>query len=226
MDETVVLGSLGVKAFDKVSREMKALRKFLPLLMLLPGILWAEDYRISSSVKTLPDEKTRFVEAKAHFPFAPDLLWQLLDRPEEFPKYLPRVKACDSLHREVAKDGQPDTEKLYINLDLIWPFPDLWNVVRITRDPGMKKLEWSKLYGNLNRNTGTLDVTPEGAGSLVKMEILVDPGMHIPRWIVAWGANHYVPKILGAFGKKLGEEKKKLDDEKKKQDEAVKKTPV
>ncbi len=162
-----------------------------------------DPYRIKHTTTHLPNSSTRLVQAEAHFPAPADVVWKLLDRTAEYPKYIPRVLVSES---QGILRGR---EQIYIVLDLPWPFSNLWNVISLGRDKGAGRFDWTMVDGNMKENSGSLRIEPEKEGSAVFFEARVDPGIIFPSgWFVSWGTKSYVPKMLRAIAKRLESEKK------------------
>lgn len=159
----------------------------------------ADIYRIRSESRKIPGSSVKLVTSEAHFPLSTQKLWDVLRHYEEFSKYIPRVTQCDSIGKVGTK------EQVYISVNLPWPFPDLWNVILLSRDDERHRFEWEMMDGNMNGNKGSLEVLDEGEGSAVKMEVQADPGLFLPAWIISWGARNYVPKVLRAIGTRAQE---------------------
>lgn len=159
------------------------------------------DFRVKSSSEKIPGQTGRLILSEAHFERSPEAIWSLLNRFEEFPSYLPRVTACESLGTLGEK------EQVYVSINLPWPLPNLWNILAIQRQPAVHRFDWEMVRGNMNVLEGTLAIEAEGKGSLVKLRVRTDPGKFIPKWLVSWGAKHYVPKLLLAVNERLKQPK-------------------
>lgn len=160
-----------------------------------------EPYQVKTASKPVAGSRVKMVTCEAHFPSDVEATWKLLNAFSDFPSFVPRVLASESLGTSDEK------ERLYILMDIPWPLPDIWNILVVKRDIPFHRLSWEMVDGNMKKNVGDLSVEPDGAGSVVKFSATVDVGMGLPRWLVAWGARHFFPKVLIAIGRRLEEQK-------------------
>jgi uncharacterized membrane protein len=147
------------------------------------------------------DSRVKQVTCEAHFTSSPEATWKLLNAFPEYPTFLPRVLQAESL------GTSDDRERVYVLLDIPWPLPNIWNILTVTRDLPSRQLNWTLFDGNIKKNSGMVRVDPEGSGSLLVMEVTVDVGMGLPKWVVAWGAKHFLPKVVAAVGNRLASSK-------------------
>jgi uncharacterized membrane protein len=161
------------------------------------GAQTIESYRVTAVSKPVAGSNTKLVTCEAHFPAPPKAVWKLLNGFSDYPSFLPRVLAAESL-------GTSDNrERVYALLDIPWPLPDLWMILVMTRDVPSRLMSWQMADGNIKKNSGTLRVEKEDAGSVVRLEVNVDVGMGLPKWLVAWGTRHFLPKVAVAIGNRL-----------------------
>ncbi|MFH1018765.1 MAG: SRPBCC family protein [Pseudomonadota bacterium] len=171
--------------------------------LLAAGAAWAGDaeqpYRISTEVKGVPDSRLEVVTSEAHYPYPPEKVWAVLTDFALFPQFLPRVKECQSLG--VARG----TEQIYFTFSLPFPLPNLWNIVALARDSANHRFEWDLVAGNMNANRGKFSVEAEPAGSVARMDVQVDVGLFLPKWVIKIGTKIFLPKVLRAFGDRVAE---------------------
>ncbi|MFH1262713.1 MAG: SRPBCC family protein [Pseudomonadota bacterium] len=157
----------------------------------------AEPYQIQASSKPVAGSRVRLVTCEAHFPADVENTWRLINAISDYPKFVPRVLASESLGTSDQK------ERVYILLNIPWPLPNIWNILSLTRDVDAHRVSWEMLDGNIKKNVGTLEVVAEEEKSAIRMRVTVDIGMGLPRWLVAWGAKKFLPKIMTAVGDRL-----------------------
>ena len=158
----------------------------------------SETYRIKSDSQAIKGSSIKKVTCEAHYSVSPETVWNLLNKMNEFPSYIPRVSAVESMGVSEQK------EKLFIMMDAPWPLSDIWNILSLHKDPVGKRINWDLVDGNMKKNSGTFTVDAEGTGSVVRMDVSVElSGVKLPQWLIAWGAKKFLPKILVAIGKKL-----------------------
>jgi hypothetical protein len=162
----------------------------------------AEPYRIKAVSKAIPNSRLKMVNSEAHFGSSVEATWKVVNALTDFPSFLPRVTTVESL------GTSDDKERFYVLIDIPWPLPDLWNIVSVTRDNDFHQLAWEMIDGNIKKNVGNAKVESDGMGSAIKLNVTVDVGMGLPKWLVAWATKHYLPKVLVALGNRLSESKK------------------
>ncbi len=159
-------------------------------------------YHIKTTSTSSKNSNAKVVTCEAQFPHKPEVVWRLLNRFSEFSSYIPRVSAVESLGVSNEK------EKLFVMIDVPWPFSDIWNVLSITKEPIVNRLAWSMLEGNMKKNEGNLMVESKDQGSLVRMKVSVE--LDLPNWLVVWGTKRFLPKVMTAIGKQLAQGEKPI----------------
>ena len=182
---------------------MKGKPRVFLLCLALSAPVWAgetqQPYRISTDVKGVENSPLQAVTSEAHYPYAPEKVWEVLTNFQAYAEFLPRVKECQSL------GVTHGTEQIYLTFALPLPLSNLWNIVALTQDAKNHRFEWDLLAGNMNVNRGKLWVEPEAGGSVVRMEVQADVGFFLPQWVVRIGAKIFLPKVLRAFGDRIAE---------------------
>ncbi len=178
-------------------------REFVVLsVVFLPswvGSQTVDTFRIQATSEVVSNSNERLVKVEAHYPNHPDVVWNLLNRIEAYPEYIPRVHAAERLGLEKGN------ERVFVLLD-VPVLPNVWNIVLLKRNSEARRLEWEMAEGNMRKNIGSLVVEAGSAGSRVRLEALVDLGSIFPQRLVAWGVKKYLPKALLAIGRRLTRE--------------------
>jgi hypothetical protein len=155
------------------------------------------DYRVRAESVRVETAARQTVTAEAHYPVPPDTVWNLLNFFTQFPSFVPRVKACESL------GTVHGLEQIFVEFDLPLPFPNIWNIISLRRDAAKRRFEWEMVKGNLNLNQGFLTLDPEGQGTALQTEFQFDPGGIVPGFVVRWAIENFFPKVLRSIGDRL-----------------------
>lgn len=189
---------------------VRILRLWILIIVVISSLAFGDSpkhsrsiYRIKTDSETIEGSSARRVTFEAHYPYSVDQVWKLLKKTDKYSEYIPRVLASESL----AKGKEKGMEKLFIMMDIPLPFSDIWNVLLVTWQEDSKRIQWKLEDGNMKQNKGSLEVKKEKTGTEVRMDMDVEVEWGIPKWIVGWAAEKFLPKVLVAFGQQLGKKK-------------------
>jgi hypothetical protein len=154
-------------------------------------------------------------------------VWAVLGRSNEFSEYMPNYLASwlvdyaargavagrgdwrrgelEALIEEYRlADWNSDTALFYNVVDLPFPFPDRWSLLKMWRDTAAMAIYWNEVAGNLRANDGEWRLEPWGtASTLVTYRTLSVPGLHVPEFLLAVGLNQTLPAVIKNLRKRV-----------------------
>lgn len=91
--------------------------------------------------------------------------------------------------------------------DFPWPVSDRWVLLKVTHDERRSEAfeftaRWLMLTGNVKSGSGYFHITPfqdDPSRSLVSYRIDSDAGIPVPRFLVRYGTNRVLPRIIHAL---------------------------
>lgn len=144
------------------------------------------------------------------------------DRLEELGRFAhkPSYKARDYVRQTIPIEALPRSRgktweaHAFQYYDFPWPVSDRWVLLKVSHDEtrhrsGELVARWVMLYGNVKSVTGYFRLTPfkkDPERTLVSYHVGSDAGIPVPRFLVRYGTNRLLPKVVHA----LRREAKKL----------------
>ncbi|MCB0309119.1 MAG: hypothetical protein KDD48_07090 [Bdellovibrionales bacterium] len=157
----------------------------------------SETFSIESTVKDAEDGNYKIVHTDAYLNHSTRCVWNVIQTPESFPDFMPRVKKAHHL------GTQEKDEKFYVVLDPPFPLKDIISVLSVHFDASTQSIRWIMLDGNITKNSGHLTLTGVETGSHLSMDVTLDFGGFWPKAIIAWGVKSYLPKIIRSLNEKI-----------------------
>ena len=108
------------------------------------------------------------------------------------------------LERQPSKAWRANAFQYY---DFPWPVSDRWVLLQISHDERQLKkgkftARWILLKGNVKTVTGYFHITPfkdNPSRSLVSYHVDSDTGIPVPRFLIRYGANRVLPRVIHAL---------------------------
>jgi hypothetical protein len=96
---------------------------------------------------------------------------------------------------EVREDGF----FFYNVMDMPFPFPDFWFLLKMERNPSLHSFNWTMVYGNMLVNEGSWELKSYGEDSsktIALYETSSDPGVYVPEVLQKLALKSTLPDII------------------------------
>jgi hypothetical protein len=151
-----------------------------------------------------------------------DTVWEVLSDYNNYQQFMPRLSVTylvdagvlnelnkkknwsrtqfetmlDSYRTEEFRDGG---FYFYNVMDMPFPFPDFWFLLRMERNPSAYRFHWTMVYGNMLLNEGSWELKPYGSDSTKTIAVYMtrsDPGVYIPNILQKFALKSTLPDII------------------------------
>ena len=132
----------------------------------------------------------------------PEKVWAVIRECGNYKNTMPRTLES----KELARAG--NQVRCRVTLDMPFPFQDIWVETESieTVDPGRRyHRAWKLRDGDFRSNTGswTLEAHGGGASTLVTYEILSEPNIALPQWILKAAQELTLPDLIEGLREQL-----------------------
>ncbi|MBM3269254.1 MAG: SRPBCC family protein [Candidatus Sericytochromatia bacterium] len=118
----------------------------------------------------------------------PDQVFETLTDDTRFAEFMPFVTECRALERF------PGGAKILMRARQFGMFD--FSVVYIRRyRADRRQVTWQEVGGFFKRDDGAWTLAPDGAGTRVTYEIILDPGFYVPGFLLEFGLRQGLPEI-------------------------------
>lgn len=132
--------------------------------------------------------------ATVHIHAGRELVWRLITSCAEALTLVPGLVACDIL--ETAPDGSWQRVRHVLNYS--WYVPKLTYEIRVAYDKP-RGLRLERTAGDLKRLNVSWTLNGDGADTIVRYKVELEPGFWVPRWMVRGALKRDLPKMLRAL---------------------------
>jgi hypothetical protein len=147
--------------------------------------------------------------------FMPNILERFVIRPEALkliktasPGDLAKLE--DKLKDYKTENVRGDLLYTYSRGDFPWPVPDKRYVLRIERDRDLYMIRSSMVLGQMNANETSWELKPygpDGSKTLATYQVVLDPGISMPRFAINMAANSALLNVIKAVRKRVKDER-------------------
>ena len=154
----------------------------------------------------VPGRSVPRVEARALVQAPPEKVWPIIADVAHYKDWMPRVLESEVVSRE----GDEIVSRLV--LDMPFPFGDLTSLTTVvhTVEPGrLYKRVWRLRGGDFLENAGswTLEPHAEGRATRITYEILSEPNVPLPSFILESAQRTSLPELFTRLRDRVGEKK-------------------
>lgn len=164
-----------------------------------------EQGEVIVSLSAVAGSATKKSVAVALIDTAPEQVFEVLTRYDEFPSFMPYCKTTEVR----AKEG--DISTVYFELDFPWPIGDKHYILKLTDKRYdvsgevvfVSSWEYEPDSGNIKDSSGSWEVRAYDADrSFVRYTVFTDPGGKMPAWATNMATEVAVPKVIDGLRKK------------------------
>ena len=166
------------------------------LCIILTNFAHASDYNIQISMSG-----TQKIVAEAVYPVPLEAVWKVINAPQEFPKFQPRILSVAFLGLSKG------SERYFVKIQTPGWLPNMWNIISATSFKDTSKVTWKKMEGNLVEHEGFVQLKPDRESVKLHLEMTVQGLGLIPTRAVHWAVKSNVSRFLKLLGDELVSQK-------------------
>jgi ribosome-associated toxin RatA of RatAB toxin-antitoxin module len=171
----------------------------VPAAPAAPDTAWIDEARLEAGqaqLKLGPGGRFRgHIEAAILIEARPKDIWAVLDDCEKTPEYVPHVVSCKLI--ETLDGGRAQLFRQEVKLS--WFLPKFEHVFRLDYEPYVR-MQVHRVSGPLERLDGSWWLVPrDSEHTLLLYSLDFEPGLPVPRFVVAATLKHDLPRTLNAI---------------------------